>query len=52
MTLESADRIVGWTFEDLIDVPGLGGAGAFYEIPADSIGGGGLYAGKRPFVRR
>ena len=43
-TLE-ADRIVGWSSEDLIDVPGFGGAGAFYMIPADTVGGGGGYYG-------
>lgn len=36
-----ADRILNWSSEDLIDVPGFGGPGAYYMIPADYLGGGG-----------
>jgi Ca2+-binding RTX toxin-like protein len=43
-TLE-ADRILDWSGEDQIDVPGFGGPGAFYMIPADTIGGGYGYGG-------
>jgi Ca2+-binding RTX toxin-like protein len=48
-TLE-ADRIVNWSSQDLIDVPGFGGAGAFYMIPANTVGGGGYYGGDGGFV--
>jgi Ca2+-binding RTX toxin-like protein len=40
LTLEGADRIQGWSAEDRIDVPGAGGASAYYQIPTSTIGGG------------
>jgi Ca2+-binding RTX toxin-like protein len=45
VTAQDADRIVNWSFEDLIDVPGFGGPGAYYMIPASYSGGGG-YGGE------
>jgi len=49
-TLLEADRIFNWSFEDFIDVPGSGGPGAFYMIPASTIGGGGYGGGGGQFV--
>lgn len=35
-----ADRILSWGSDDQIDVPGGGGPGVFYMIPANPMGGG------------
>ncbi|MGH6911659.1 MAG: calcium-binding protein, partial [Phenylobacterium sp.] len=42
-TLQGADRIEGWSIEDVIDVPGAGGFASLYMVPLtfDYDGGGG-----------
>jgi hypothetical protein len=43
VTLAGADRILNWSSEDRIDVPGFGGLAAYYQIPAALIVSGGGY---------
>lgn len=47
-TRAEADRILGWSSDDRIDVPGSGGQSAFYMIPASGGGGGGGYGYEGP----
>jgi Ca2+-binding RTX toxin-like protein len=45
VSAQGADRVDGWSMEDVIDVPGAGGLGALYMLPLAYDYDGGGYSG-------